>query len=168
MLKDNGKMPGLAYALLLRDFTDLRRFSLKFLEGMSADEAQYRPEGFSNHLHWQLGHLLYTQGEILFTGCGFPSPFPGYGDYFGRGTRPEDYDSLAPDWDTLLVKARSHLESLPAAVADRLDRPLLRPSNLMNVAMATAGETLPFLIAHEGEHIGHLKRLRKAVRPRKS
>jgi hypothetical protein len=38
----------------------------------------------------------------------------------------------------------------------------------MNVAMATAGETLPFLIAHEGEHIGHLKRLRKAVRPRRA
>jgi DinB superfamily len=161
-------MTGLTYATLLQDFLDLRRFSLKFLEGMTAEEAQIRPPGFPNHLHWQLGHLLYTQGETLFTGCGFPSPFPGYRDYFDKGTGPGDYDSLVPDWESLMSQARRHVDSLPAAVADRLDRPLTRSRKLMNVSMATAGETLPFLIAHEGEHIGHLKRLRRAVRPRKA
>jgi hypothetical protein len=42
---------------------------------------------------------------------------------------------------------------------------LVKPYKLMNISMATAGETLPFLLAHEGEHIAHIKRLRKAVRP---
>jgi hypothetical protein len=161
--KARQSMGGLDYAVLLKDFSDLRSFSLKFLEGLSEEVALTRPEGFPNHLHWQLGHLLYTQGETLFTWCGLPTPFPGFGDYFGLGTRPEDYDSLVPDWDGLLVRAKKHRASLPAAVADRLDRPLVKPAKLMNVAMATAGETLPFLIAHEGEHIGHLKRLRKAA-----
>jgi hypothetical protein len=161
-------MTGLAYATLLRDFTDLRRFSLKFLAGITEEEALTLPEGFPNHLHWQLGHLLFTQGETLFAGCGVASPFPGYGDYFDKGTGPSDYDSLVPDWETLLAQAGRHLESLPAAVAGRLDQPLREPRKLMNVAMATAGETLPFLIAHEGEHIGHLKRLRRAVRPRRA
>lgn len=157
-------MAGLDYALLLKDFSDLRRFALKFLEGLSEEVALTLPVGFSNHLHWQLGHLLYTQGETLYTWCGVATPFPGYRDYFGLGTRPDrDYDSLAPDWETLLAQARKHLAALPAAVADRLDRPLSKPYKLMNVAMTTAGETLPFLIAHEGEHIGHLKRLRKAA-----
>jgi hypothetical protein len=156
-------MKGLDYAVLLKDFSDLRAFSLKFLAGLPEEVARTRPQGFSNHLHWQLGHLLYTQGITLFTWCGTPTPFPGYGDYFGLGTGPGDYDSLAPDWDSLQTQARRHLKSLPAAVADRLDRPLLKPQKLMNVTMTTAGETLPFLIAHEGEHIGHLKRLRKAA-----
>jgi hypothetical protein len=156
-------MAGLDYSVLLKDFSDLRTFSLKFLGGLSEEVALTRPQGFPNHLHWQLGHLLYTQGVTLFTWCGLPTPFPRYGDYFGLGTRPEDYDSLAPDWDTLLQQARRHLASLPGAVADRLDRPLSKPYKLMNVTMSTAGETLPFLIAHEGEHIGHLKRLRKAA-----
>lgn len=157
-------MNGLNYAVLLKDFSDLRGFSLKLIAGLPEKAALTLPEGFPNHLHWQLGHLLYTQGETLFSWCGFPTPFPGYGDYFGLGTRPErDYDSLAPDWETLLKQARRHLTTLPAAVAERLDRPLLKPYKLMNVTMTTAGETLPFLIAHEGEHIGHLKRLRKAA-----
>jgi hypothetical protein len=156
----------LNYAVLWQDFRDLRAFSLKFVEGLSEAEALMRPEGFANHPHWQLGHLLYTQGETLFTWCGLPTPFPGYREYFGLGTRPEDYDSLVPDWETLLRQARKHLGALPAEVAGRLDRPLREPRKLMNVTMRTAGETLPFLIAHEGEHIGHLKRLRRAIRPK--
>ena len=156
----------LSYAVLLKDFSDLRVFSLKFLESLTEEEALTQPEGFPNHLHWQLGHLLFTQGESLYTWCGLPTPFRGYGDWFGLGTRPEEaYDSLVPDWDTLLREARKHLAALPAEVSGRLDRSLVRKVKLMNVSMATAGETLPFLIAHEGEHIGHLKRLRKAVRP---
>lgn len=158
-------MNALAYAKLLQDFTDLRRFSLKFLQGMSAEEALTQPQGFSNHLHWQLGHLLYTQGQALYTWCGLPTPFPGFESYFGMGSGPEAYDSLAPDWDILVRKARRHLASLPGEAEARLDRPLTRPRRLMNLSMSTAAETLPFLIAHEGEHLAHIKRLRKAVRP---
>ncbi|MDB5105656.1 MAG: hypothetical protein JWP91_3345, partial [Fibrobacteres bacterium] len=64
----------LPFQTLLRDFADLRAFSLKFLVNMKADEALIVPEGFKNSLHWQLGHLLYTQGTTLFEWCGLPSP----------------------------------------------------------------------------------------------
>ena len=152
------------FQTLLKDFSDLRGFALMFLQGMDEEEALTLPEGFRNHLHWQLGHLLYTQGTTLWEWCGRPSPFRGFGPYFGLGTSPEGYDSLAPDWDTLLKLARRHLSSLPGEVAGRLHEPLLKTYKLMNLTMKTAGDTLPFLIAHEGEHIAHIKRLRKAVR----
>ena len=156
----------LSFSKLLRDFSDLRAFSLKFLAGMNADEAMQVPDGFKNSLHWQLGHLLYTQSEALFKWCGEPSPLARrFKEYFGLGTSPSDYDSLVPDWDELLVLAQKQLRSLPKQVADRLHRPLAKPVKLMNLSMATAGETLPFLIAHEGEHLAHIKRLRKALRP---
>ncbi len=155
----------LPFATLLKDFSDLRAFSLRFLQGMEEEEAMALPEGFRNNLHWQLGHLLFTQGTTLWDWCGRPSPFPGFAPYFGLGTSPGEYDSLVPDWDTLLRLARKHLLSLPGEVAGRLQEPLGKPYKLMNLAMTTAGETLPFLIAHEGEHIAHIKRLRKAVRP---
>ena len=156
----------LPFSVLLRDFSDLRTFSLKFLVTMEADEAFRVPEGFRNSLHWQLGHLLYTQAITLFEWCGQPSPFPrGFQEYFGLGTSPKDYDSLVPDWDELLSLARKHVRTLPEQVSGRLHQPLLRPRKLMNISMATAGDTLPFLLAHEGEHLAHIKRLRKALRP---
>ena len=163
MATDKDSLP---YSTLLRDFSDLRAFALKFLANMDAEEASLVPDGFRNNLHWQLGHLLYTQGTILYEGCGRPLPFPrDFKMYFGLGTSPEDFDSLVPDWDELLALAAKHLRSLPGEVAPRLHQPLRKPCKLMNIAMATAGETLPFLIAHEGEHLAHIKRLRKALRP---
>jgi hypothetical protein len=162
----------LPFATLLRNFTDLRVFNLKFLANIREDEAlqvprvpQF-PESFRNSLHWQLGHLLFTQGITLYDWCGVASPIPkGFAAYFGLGTSPEDYDSLVPDWDQLLALAAVQVRALPKDVAGRLERPLGKPYKLMNITMTTAGETLPFLIAHEGEHLAHIKRLRKAVRP---
>ena len=155
----------LSFQTLLRDFSDLRAFSLKFLVNLSAEEAAQQPPGFSNTLHWHLGHLLYTQGTTLYEWCGVPSPFPGgFKAYFGLGTGPDDFDSLMPDWDQLLGLARTHVRTLPDQVAGRLHLPLAQPRKLMNISMATAADTLPFLIAHEGEHLAHIKRLRKAVK----
>lgn len=152
--------------VLLRDFTDVRAFSLKFLANLSEKEALKIPAGSSNCLHWHLGHLLYTQGITLYAWCGLPSPFPRrFEEYFGRGTSPKGYDSLMPDWDSLLALGVKHLRSLPGEVSGRLHQPLDKTYKLMNISMATVGETLPFLLAHEGEHIAHIKRLRKAVRP---
>ena len=160
----------LPFATLLRDFTDLRAFNLKFLANLNEDEALQVPAPFRNSLHWQLGHLLFTQGITLYDWCGVASPIPkGFQDYFGLGTSPEDYDSLVPDWDELLALAALQVRALPRDVAGRLQEPLRhplrKPYKLMNITMTTAGETLPFLLAHEGEHLAHIKRLRKAVRP---
>ncbi|MEO6096599.1 MAG: DinB family protein [Fibrobacteria bacterium] len=159
----------LPFATLLRDFTNLRAFNLKFLANIGEDEALLVPrfpETFRNSLHWQLGHLLFTQGITLYEWCGVASPIPkGFQAYFGLGTSPEDYDPLVPDWDELLSLAAVQVRALPQDVAGRLQAPLRKPYKLMNITMTTAGETLPFLLAHEGEHLAHIKRLRKAVRP---
>ncbi|MEO7424158.1 MAG: DinB family protein [Fibrobacteria bacterium] len=163
VMADSQSLP---FTILLRDFSDLRAFTLKFLMTMEAEEAMRIPEGFRNNLHWQLGHLLYTQDVILFEGCGMPSPFPSaFPGYFGMGTSPRDYDPLIPDWDELLALARRHHRSLPEQVTGHLHQPLPAPRKLMNISMLTAGDTLPFLLAHEGEHLGHIKRLRKFLRP---
>jgi hypothetical protein len=156
----------LPFATLLRDFSDLRAFTLKFLANITEEESLSVPPGFKNSLHWQLGHLLFTQGITLYDWCGVSSPIPkDFQGYFGLGTSPEDYDSLVPDWDRLLALAAIQLRALPKDVAGRLQKPLRKPYKLMNIAMTTAGETLPFLLAHEGEHLAHIKRLRKALRP---
>ena len=156
----------LPFSTLLRDFSDLRAFALKFMRTMESEEAVQVPEGFKNSLHWQLGHLLFTQGVTLFEWCGLPSPCPrGFGQYFGLGSSPKDYDPLVPDWEELLALARMHVRTFPEQVSGRLQQPLLLPRRLMNIPMATAGDTLPFLLAHEGEHLAHIKRLRKALRP---
>jgi hypothetical protein len=162
----NAESGSLPYSVLLREFSEVRAFTLKFLESIDAEEAMRIPVGFANNLHWHLGHLLFAQGAAFYLWSGRPLPYRrGFGDYFGRGSSPAEYDSLVPDWDELLSLAKRQHRELPGAVAGRLDQRLVKPVRLMDIAMTTTGETLPFLMAHEGEHIAHIKRLRKAVRP---
>jgi hypothetical protein len=163
MSTDSGSLP---YAVLIREFSEVRAFTLKFLESIDAEEAMRIPPGFSNNLHWQLGHLLFAQGAALFLWSGKPLPYGrGFKDYFGRGSNPADYDSLVPDWDELKSLAKRQHREMPSQVAGQLEERLVKPIRLMDITMNTTGETLPFLMAHEGEHIAHIKRLRKAVRP---
>ena len=157
-------VPAFPFEKLVLDFETLRAFTLRLIANVETPAAMRVPEGFRNSLHWQLGHLLYTQSASLFLWSGHPAPYGrGFGDYFGIGTSPENYDGLVPDWDELMGLAKRHSRGLMAFLGDRATEPLAKTHNFMNIRTATTAETLPFLLAHEGEHIAHIKRLVKAA-----
>ncbi len=149
---------------IIADYESLRAFILKLLAPVEAKHALVVPAGHSNHLHWHIGHMLFAQAGALYLWSGAPAPYgKGWMAYFGQGTGPKSYDSLVPDWDELLAVMRKHSVGLAETVGPRLSAPLGRPQNFMNIPMATVGETFPFLMAHEGEHIAHIKSLRKKI-----
>jgi len=151
---------GLAYTKLLADLEGVRRFLLDKLRPVTERDARRILPGFRNHLHWHLGHLLYVQGSVLFARAGEPAPVPkSYREYFGYGTSPAGYDSLAPDWGELLGRAREMSRDLPARLGPRTGAPLRRPFELMNIAVATVGEAVPFLLVHEGDHLSRAKQI---------
>lgn len=151
------------FAKLVTDFETLRAFTLKLVSNVDGKAAARVPGGFRNSLQWQLGHLLYAQSQALFLWSGHPAPYgKGFGEYFGIGTSPENFDSLVPDWDELMKLAKRHSRGILQITGDRVAEPLKKPYRFMNIGMGTTGDTLPFLLAHEGEHIAHIKRLVKA------
>lgn len=151
---------GLPYAKLLADLEGARRFLLEKIADVSEADAGVIPPGFKNHLHWHLGHLLYVQSSALYIRAGDPSPIPkAYRDYFGNGTTPAGYDSLVPDWDEILARARDLSTGLVAKHESRCMRPLKRPLKLMHIPAATVGEAVPFLLVHEGDHLCRVKQI---------
>lgn len=151
---------GLAHSKLLTDLEGVRRFLLERLAPVSEREASIIPPGFRNHLHWHLGHLLYVQSSALYVRAGDPPPVPkSFREYFGNGTTPAGYDSLVPDWDELLGRAREMSRDLVGKHAHRAARPLKKPLKLMYIAAGTVAEALPFLLVHEGDHLGRIKQI---------
>jgi DinB superfamily len=152
---------------IISDFERLRAFTLKLISKVDSKAAERIPEGFHNNLHWQLGHLLYVQDQCFFLWSGHASCLGKgsayFGEYFGIGTSPKSFDSLVPDWDELLALAKRHSQGLQGVIGSRLAEPLRKPYQFMNMKMLFTSDTLPFMLAHEGEHIGHIKRLVKAV-----
>ena len=156
--------PVFPFAKLVSDFENLRAFTLKLIANVDAKAAGRMPAGFKNNLQWNLGHLLYAQSQALYLWSGHPAPYgKGFGDYFGIGTSPENFDSLVPDWDSLMALAKKHSRGILDVAGDRVDEPLNKTYRFMNLKIGTTGDTLPFLIAHESEHLAHVKRLVKAT-----
>lgn len=150
--------PALPCAKLLSDLEGVRRFLLDKLVPVPEREALAIPPGGRNHLHWHLGHLLYVQSSALYVRAGDPSPIPkSFRGYFGYGTSPAAYDSLVPDWDELLGRAREFSRDLPGRHAPRAGKPLRKPIELMNITARTVGEAVPFLLVHEGDHLSRVK-----------
>lgn len=151
---------GLPYAKLLADLEGVRGFLLGRVADVPPADARVIPPGSRNHLHWHLGHLLYVQSSALYVRAGDPSPLPkSYRDYFGNGTTPARYDSLVPDWDEILARARDLSAGLVAKHESRCGKPLKRPLQLMNIPAATVGEAVPFLLVHEGDHLCRVKQI---------
>jgi uncharacterized damage-inducible protein DinB len=152
--------PTLPCAKLLTDFEGVRRFLLDKVKDVPAREAMALPAGSKVNLQWHIGHLLYVQSSVLLIRAGDPSPIPkAYRSYFGNGTTAAGFDSLVPDWDELLGRAEAFSAGLVEAHASRASKPLKKPFQLMNIEVNTVGEAIPFLIAHEGDHLGQVKRL---------
>jgi hypothetical protein len=151
---------GIPCAKLLADLEGVRRFLLEKVSDVSERDARVIPPGFRNHLHWHLGHLLYVQSSALYVRAGDPPPVPkAYREYFGNGTTPAGYDSLVPDWDEVLGRARDLSRGLVAKHGGRCAKPLKRPLGLMNIPAATVGEAIPFLLVHEGDHLCRVKQI---------
>ena len=147
-------------AKLLTDLEGVRRFLLEKLAPVSAKQAQVIAPGFRNHLHWHLGHLLYVQSSALYVRAGDPSPIPkSYREYFGFGTAPATYDSLVPDWDDLMGMAKEMSGDLAGKHGPRAGKPLKKPIKLMNIAAGTVGESVSFLLVHEGDHFSRIKHI---------
>lgn len=148
---------------LVSEFESLRAFTLKLIANVDAKAAERVPAGFRNSLQWQLGHLLFAQSGCLFLWSGHPAPYGrGFGEYFGIGTSPANFDSLVPGWDELMALAKRHSRGILEVAGGRVSEPLSKPYRFMNITMSTTGDTVPFMLAHEGEHIAHIKRLVKA------
>ncbi len=154
---------------IITDFEDLRAYTLSLLKPITTEQSACIPAGSKNNLQWHLGHLLLSQSACLYLWIGQPAP-GGIGNgkifagYFGQGTSPEKWDSLVPDWDALLKIAPEYSVGLAEKIEANWNNPYPKTFQFMNIKMNSVAESLPFLMAHEGDHIGQIKRLVKAVR----
>lgn len=119
------------------------------------------PEGFNNHILWQLGHVLTVTDAIAFGLAGEASALPAsYKPLFGNGSKPREWPDEVPAWDTIIRQLREQQESIKATFAGKLDRAV----NENFQKAETAGELLLAGIAHETNHLGTINAMMKLLR----
>ena len=137
-------------------------------DGLPAEAWAEVPEGFSNNVLWNVGHVavtaeLLTYGLAGLAGLDLPAP-PSAVAAFRKGTSPAEW-AAPPALDATRALFLGGPDRLEADLrAGRFDgAPFRSYTTTPGVTLASVGEAVAFDLYHEGLHAGAVLALRKLV-----
>lgn len=135
----------------------VRNGTLKEIDGVTEEQADHQPEGFSNTIRWNLGHIIVVQNSLIarFGGKSVETPSR-YLELFAPGTKPADWQGDVPS----LAELKQALEEQPAKLKETLQGQLEDEAAKEFMTLKTVGEILNFTMYHEGVHTGTIKALK--------
>lgn len=141
----------------------LTRNKLKeVVDHLSEPEADFQPEGFSNTVRWQLGHLLVSAESFMF---GYPqvgSPVPEiYASFFERGTAPSRWQRSAPS----LTELKKQLEAQEKRLAELPDEYWSEKvtSPIPGMDIKDREGLFHLLLHHEAMHLGQIQSIKRLI-----
>lgn len=152
--------------MLFQQMEFIRMRTLAALDATTEQQADDMPEGFKNSIRWNLGHILLSQENLLFSFVGendrhsLPTE---YGELFGFHTSPHTWNGLTPP---ALSELREKLEDQPRRMKEvfsgRLDELGEKPFVLgEHTTFTTLAEVLSFTNWHEGLHQGAITAIKR-------
>ena len=146
---------------LFEEMNIWRGYFIKTVKNLSEDQWTKIPEGFTNNILWNAGHVVWCQAAFIYDMSGVPSPLPeNYPALFKNGTSPSDWEST-PDIEELL----KHMAEIgPQIEADYAAGKFKerQPFN-QGFKIDTFEEAMNFNAWHEGIHLGTVTSLMKLV-----
>lgn len=154
----------LSNALATLDVTRKTRAStVQIVDALDPDALTAIPDGFSNHVLWNVGHLVVTMQSLVYGLSGQPLGIPdGWVDAFRKGTTPDDGVAAVP-----YAEVRAAFLSLPDQTEADLRAGRFEPyreyTTTPGVTLASVEDGVRFNLFHEGLHLGTVLGLRKRV-----
>jgi uncharacterized damage-inducible protein DinB len=124
------------------------------------------PKG-GNHPLWALGHLAYSEGELLRIMLGRPNPLADWKERFGAGSEPKGdakaYPSLAEVRKAFTDARAATLDILGSLTDDDLDRPSKECPPELTEFVGTYAGCFMVLVIHPMHHRGQVADARRAA-----
>jgi hypothetical protein len=140
-----------------------REHIARMLEGLSPQQLNHIPAGFSNNLLWNAGHVLATQQLLLYGRSGQEPLLPDtFIEAFRKGTRPDGrygQDTIAFIREKLVPTAQQAALDYERGVFQAFEP---YPTSY-GVELRDFSEALQFVNVHEALHLGYMMSLRKAL-----
>ncbi|MFH4963650.1 DinB family protein [Gaetbulibacter sp. M235] len=148
----------------LEVLTNTRKFFIKILEKTSLEDLNKIPEGFSNNIIWNIGHVLVTQQLLAYKLCGLPMMMSDtlIAKYM-KETKPDGFVSQE-EVDEIKGLLSSTIEKTKEDFTNKVF------TNFKEYTVSTTGNTLTniddafqFILFHEGIHLGYVMALNRAI-----
>lgn len=133
----------------------------KFLENHSLEQLNTIPEGFSNNLIWNIGHVVVVQQMLVYKLSGLPMMISDemVAKYM-RGTKPES-PVLQEEVDEIKTLLFSTLEKAEKDFADEIFKEYQEFTTMSGFTVKNAQEAMTFNNYHEGVHTGIMMQIKK-------
>jgi len=140
-----------------------RKVLLGFLEKYSLEELNKIPEGFSNNLIWNIGHIIVVQQLLVYKLSGLPTMVSNEMiEKYQKGTKPE-HNVTQEEVDEIKVLLFSTLEKTKQDVAENLFQNYLEFTSMSGFTMKSAANAIEFNNYHEAMHTGIMMQIRKFI-----
>ena len=135
----------------------------RFLNSFSLAQLNTIPEGFNNNIIWNVAHALVTQQSIMYKLSGLKPHVPQvWIDSYRKGTKPEG--DVSQDFvdalDVALTDTMEHLKKDLDAGAFKNYQPYTTSTKMHLDSIETG---FPFVLFHDGIHIGSVLALAKLI-----
>jgi uncharacterized damage-inducible protein DinB len=143
-----------------KQFDMARSRFIKRVQDLNPEIVEIQPKGFNNNIHWQVGHVLTVAEQFFF---GYPTKSTSlpanYKEFFGSGTKPQDWTDDVPSFSVLVKQLEEQFERVtkipPSQLAEKLEKPFL--------GCETFGELASFGVFHEAMHLGQIQTLARLI-----
>ncbi|WP_046175673.1 DinB family protein [Domibacillus indicus] len=150
---------------LFKQLAFARSQTLKEIEEIDEEASLIVPKGFNNNIKWNLGHIYLVQERFgfYFTGDGMKMP-DAFNGWFGRGTKPADWQEEPPKIDELRKMLEQQPERIEQQAGPKLPYPLAEPfTTSKGLSMNSVEELLTYSLFHEGLHSETIKSMKRVL-----
>lgn len=148
---------------LLQSMDLARGYLRTIIHKLSDEQLVIVPEGASNNVLWNLGHLALSHAGLTYGPCGLAPPVPeSYSDLFKGGTSPAAWDK-APSVSDVQEQFKGVHERIKEDYRNGVFEDF-KPRELMaGITLSNIEQALGFNLIHEGVHIGALISIRNLM-----
>ena len=144
--------------------TTSRNMVSKFLSGYTLNQLNTIPEGFSNNLIWNIGHIIVSQQLLVYKLSGLPMLVSAeLVEKYKKGTKPEHQVSQA-ELDELKNLLFATIQQTKLDYDSKLFQNYHEyTTSTGNHVLKNAEDAMAFSNFHEGLHIGIMMTIRKFI-----
>lgn len=138
-----------------------RNILLKFLENNSLEQLNTIPEGFSNNLIWNIGHIVVVQQMLVYKLSGLPMMISdAMVEKYKKGTKPET-EVTQPEVDEIKHLMFATLEQSKTDFSNGIFKAYSEFTTMTGFTIRNAKEAMEFNNYHEALHTGIMMQIRK-------
>ena len=140
-----------------------RNVLLTFLENYSLEQLNTIPEGFSNNLIWNIGHIIVVQQMLVYNLSGLPMMISDeMVSKYKKGTKPE-HNVTQDEINEMKLLLFSTLEKTRKDFAENRFQNYNVFTTMSGFTVKSAADAMVFNNYHEGIHTGIMMQIRKFI-----